>query len=331
MNNTWTKAGLLGAAVLMIVCRGVAAPAETEISSNAGLPEGYKVIEGDIVVPVDFSFEDRGGLGVQGVFATNWWAGGIVPYAFADDVTAANRTNAINAMAEWEAVANLDFVALTTQSDYIEFINSGSNRSAVGRSGGRQTIEIVSWGSRFIIAHEVGHALGLWHEQSRSDRDTYITVNLANIEDDKEHNFSRHDEADTYGGYDFDSVMHYGQCGFTICDCPAACTAITVNAPWHAEWQDAIGQRDHFSTLDILTIQMLYSEPGDTFVDKNYTGVTQNGSFLAPYKTFTAGASHVPPHGRVIIQPGTYTASAGVYTKAMTLCARGMLGSVLLK
>ena len=329
MTNTWTRTGLLGAAVLLTVCFSVLALAETEISSGANVPEGCKIIEGDIIVPIDFSFEDRGGLSTQGVFATNWRPNGVVPYAFAADVTAANQTNAINAMAEWEAVTHVDFVARTTQSDYIRFINSDSNSSYVGRQGGRQDIEIYNWGSRFIVAHEVGHALGLWHEQSRSDRDTYITVNLGNIEDDKEHNFNRHDEADTYGPYDFDSVMHYGQCGFTICACPASCTAITVDEPWHDDWQDAIGQRTHFSATDILTIQMLYPEPGDTFVDKNYTGGTQNGSFLAPYKTFTGGAAAVHAWGRVIIQPGTYTASAGLYTKAMTV--RAPRGGVLLK
>ena len=54
------------------------------------------------------------------------------------------------------------------------------------------------------------HALGFHHEQSRPDRDTYITVNMGNIDKKKDANFIRRPELDKLGTrYDYCSIMHY--------------------------------------------------------------------------------------------------------------------------
>jgi len=39
-----------------------------------------------------------------------------------------------------------------------------------------------------IVVHEMLHAVGLWHEQSRADRDDYVTVYFSNIQSGKHSN-----------------------------------------------------------------------------------------------------------------------------------------------
>jgi hypothetical protein len=174
----------------------------------------------------------------------------------------------------------------------------------------------------------LAHCLGLWHEQSRPDRDSFVQINLGNIEDDEEHNFERHGDAGQYGPYDFDSIMHYGQFDFCIGPCPGP--TITVLSP-NESWQNRIGQRTHLSRLDALTMSFLYPQPNWRFVDGSFQGGgIRNGTFQSPFRGFDASfaASVLIPEDAVVwIQPGNYS-SLGVYEKRMTLQAP--LGGVVL-
>ena len=62
-----------------------------------------------------------------------------------------------------------------------------------------------------IVIHELAHAQGILHEQSRPDRDNYVTINTANIISRYLGNFRKHSTGTVSGTrYDFGSVMHYG-------------------------------------------------------------------------------------------------------------------------
>jgi len=304
--------------------------------SPSVIPEGYTIIEGDILVRTGLYLAASG---------TQLWPNGTVPFEFDANVTVANQTAMRNAMAQWERVANVRFVQCPgntcpgNQTDYVHIQDSAANNSPVGMQGGQQVINIVSWTSPFIIAHELAHTLGMWHEQSRPDRNNYIQINNGtngtanNIQAGQASQFAIHNTADVYPKreyglpdaetYDFDSVMHYSQCSFSI-DCPAgsscACTnvAITILAPNQA-WQPQIGQRTHLSRLDRLTMSFLYPQNDWRFVDQTHTG-SQQGSFLEPYNTFVAGVQNAPAGSTLQIQPGTY-AAAGRYDRPMVLQA----------
>jgi len=73
-----------------------------------------------------------------------------------------------------------------------------------------QILQIASPGCDSVgtTMHEIGHALGMAHEQSRPDRDEYVSVNLANTVEDAQ--FKINQNADTKRPYDLLSLMHYG-------------------------------------------------------------------------------------------------------------------------
>jgi hypothetical protein len=291
---------------------GAAAPPPALKLDENGVPEGWVVIHGDIIMPP---------LPVgAATYDIDLWTNNVVPYAFDANVDETNRQRALDAMAEWEAVANVEFTPWLGEANWVRIRDSTVNSSSVGMIGGQQIINISDWTWKFIIAHELGHTLGYWHEQSRLDRDAYVQINWENIPDDDEDNFewaigSRH-----FGPYDYDSVMHYDQCSFSSCgscgDSTPECWTITTLDP---AFQDDIGQRSHLSHWDATVMSYMYAEPDWRFVNEGFTG-TSDGTFLGPWKTFVAGQNDVPAGGRLHIVEGTY-AAIGTWTKPMTIKA----------
>jgi len=300
-----------------------------------GVPPGYRIIEGDILVPIANGTVSAAQVNTpSAVFSTNFWPNGIVPYEFDANVSAANQTAMLAAMADWEAATNVHFQPRNGESDYIHIQNSGSNSSMVGRQGGQQIINITNWGDKYIIAHELGHCLGFWHEQSRPDRDAYIQINMSNIQTGMADQFEKRSTADQYGPYDFDSLMHYDQCSFSV-ECPlgstCSCTrtTITVLPPYDTDWQTKIGQRTHLSTMDQMTMSFLYPQPNWRFLGGGCTSglCVASGSFIDQYSRFGEGVNNTPESGTLWIQPGTYSA-IGTYNKP--LIVQAPLGGVVL-
>jgi hypothetical protein len=72
---------------------------------------------------------------------------------------------------------------LHSSQSYIYVCRCWSHVGKVGSSGEQELS--VGDGCNYVptILHEMMHAAGINHEQSRSDRDTYVVINFANILD----------------------------------------------------------------------------------------------------------------------------------------------------
>ncbi len=192
------------------------------------------------------------------------WPSAVVPYTFADDwddsSTAADenatmRTRIGNAINEIEAVTAVRFVPRSGQGDYVRFRSSSGCSSRVGREGGRQDINLSTACGQWSVVHEMLHALGLQHEQTRHDRNSFVTINFDNIQSGKKHNFETQDLAFDLGSYDYDSVMHYGAFAFCKKDSAGTCVGPTIET---IPAGIAIGQRSNMSSGDISAVNRLY-------------------------------------------------------------------------
>ncbi len=136
-----------------------------------------------------------------------------------------NVTAILAAIADLDAKTQVNFVELpvalpgVAMLRFVPSLDPGVSSSAVGYQGGLQSIKVWPTHGRSVIEHEIGHALGLWHEQQRIDRNAFVNINWFCMPSSRWHNFDV--EGLPLGAYDFNSIMHYGSFSFSsVSGCP---------------------------------------------------------------------------------------------------------------
>ncbi len=241
------------------------------VQIEAEVIDGYVIIEGDIIIGKEAGFFDQEAAVISG--ASYRWPNAAIPYKIAanhpkktDILTAINRVNTETKLCMRER---------TTETDYVEFISADGCSSWIGKQGGRQEITIGSCSVGSII-HEIFHAAGMFHEQTRQDRDNFVKINWANITDGKAHNFEKYTERGyagmDLGTYNYESIMHYGP------------TAFSKNGNATIESKIAgktFGQRTTITTGDKNALRTIY--PVSNCCNEDLLGFNPNNVVAKPF------------------------------------------------
>jgi len=232
--------------------------------------ENDGLFQGDMILTPEQQAEAQEGKFTFGSIRTGLWTkrGDTVTIPYDSDSTISRSSKAQRAIkaafADYHKFTCLRFVPRRGERAYIHFRDGGGCSSPVGMTGGRNTVTLASgcW-SRSTVIHEIGHSIGLHHEQSRPDRDSYIRVRWENIPDHIEYNFRKQstDRVDSRGTpYDYRSVMHYGKTAF-------GGGKVTMQAI-NTYYTDLIGVGAGFSDIDVEQINKMYNCP-------RYNGVVE--------------------------------------------------------
>jgi Astacin (Peptidase family M12A) len=150
------------------------------------------------------------------------WLGGFIPY----EIDPRYRTPDLvrKAIDDWHAKTDcIHFVPRNEQNqgrygNWVRFVPSDGCSSLVGKrpDKGEQQINLAPGCGLPQIIHEMGHCVGLFHEQSRNDRDKYLRVRLNNVKEDTSFNFDLIGlQGEDVGEFDFKSIMLYPSKAFS--------------------------------------------------------------------------------------------------------------------
>ncbi|XP_064646659.1 uncharacterized protein LOC135499675 isoform X2 [Lineus longissimus] len=191
------------------------------------------------------------------------WPNGIVPFVFDAYVSAYEKDRINSALSVYGEKTCIKLTPRTNEGDYLSIKTSDDGCwSYVGRKGGKQDLNLnrnSCLAKDGTIQHELLHSFGYWHEHTRPDRDSWVTINMDNVEPDYQNNFEKQPNSHINGfDYDYSSIMQYPKWAFAIDE---AIDTIIPNRKTTA----VLGQRDKITDLDLAELNYLYGCEGGAF------------------------------------------------------------------
>uniref|UniRef100_A0A673LDU8 Metalloendopeptidase n=1 Tax=Sinocyclocheilus rhinocerous TaxID=307959 RepID=A0A673LDU8_9TELE len=163
-----------------------------------------------------------------------------VPYIISPIYDDMDRITVETGMLDISSATCVKFVPRTHEANFLNIQSRTGCWSYLGMIGGSQTVSLQSPGCMWsgVAAHELMHALGFVHEQSRSDRDHHVSILWENIIESKR----------------LKPALIFSQCIQYAFSEDGGPTIIPKPDPY-----TPIGQRDGPSLTDIHKINILYN------------------------------------------------------------------------
>lgn len=216
------------------------------------------------------------------------WTDGVIPYDIQMSDFDSDQVGVIlRAIKHWNDNTIIRLINRVSEADFVLFVLAENRcQSSIGQIPGGQNIgcDVNDGFGVGSIIHEIGHAVGLFHEQTRPGRDIFVTINWRNIRGCPDSalidtdcgscagapgdcgctqeqvdnnncevfgNFIEQTSGIILTEYDYDSIMHYGRDGFTK----------NGNDTITPLQDKDIGQRNGLSRADIHGVCALYGAP----------------------------------------------------------------------
>lgn len=219
--------------------------------------QGQAIFQGDILLSDEQVNElEKKGNGANSstgqASVAKRWPNSIVYYTI--DPYLPNQNRVRDAILHWENNTSIRFIQRSSQPNYVFFTVASGCASSVGMVGGRQNIYLGSGCTTGNTIHEIGHAVGLFHEHTRVDRNYNVQINWDNIINGYEHNFRNYNILGNagfdHGGFDFNSIMLYPSTAFSSNGQP------TVEKKYGGTFS---AQRNSLSAGDIAGVNNIYN------------------------------------------------------------------------